>query len=580
MHLSKRWKNIRSAVVSWFFVPTVIVLAGVAILTYLSYQSVTNDLIIERDQEFTYLSAARLREELSKYTDILTVLSRTSDLYNAQPVVQQAGLIKGKQRLSVFDGGVVVLDNLGKVVATQPDQPLILGQDWSDREYFSQLLANQAEVFSDIVNDGPQASKVIALAVPVKGPSGELRGALVGMFRVGVTTISPFYASVVRLRVSEGGSTYLVDSKGRIIYQTDISRTGENISGREGVTQVLTGQSGAMRVRNDSGQDVVSAFAPVPGTSWGLITEEDWSILTAPTRRFGQVLLVLLGLGMVLPTLGVTQLVRQRNQEALERERINNELRVAQIIQKTLLPKDLPVLPGWEIAVHWQPARAVSGDFYDFMHFQDGKIGVVMADVTDKGVPAGLVMASTRSILRGVSERIKSPGEVLERVNNLLCNDIPRNMFVTCMYGVLDSETGQFVYANAGQNLPYRKCDAEVAEVEATGFPLGLMPDMKYEECETYIQPGELLLFYSDGLVEAHNPHQEMYGNQRMEKMLQGTLKVDLPGSEMIDTLLASLRDFTGEGWDQEDDVTLVTVKRLPAARDEKSALERDLQGE
>ncbi|HEX2980493.1 MAG TPA: SpoIIE family protein phosphatase, partial [Anaerolineaceae bacterium] len=337
----------------------------------------------------------------------------------------------------------------------------------------------------------------------------------------------------------------------------------------------ISGRSGALRMRDEEGDHIVTAYAPVPGTPWGLVTEEEWGALTADTRRYGQILLVLLGLGMVLPALGVSLMVRQRNREALASERIEQELQVARIIQKTLLPKDIPQHPGWEIAVLWQPARAVSGDFYDFIIFPENRLAFVIADVTDKGVPAGLVMASARSIMRGVSERLRSPAEILERTNNLLTNDIPHNMFVTALYAELDLDTGALWYANAGQNLPYRKCNGQVTQLEATGLPLGLIPNIEYDEFETVIQPGEMLLLFSDGLVEAHNSRQEMFGNRRLAGLLKEQPNEHMTAAELIEVVAASLQTFTSADWEQEDDVTLVAMRRLPPAGVETNDGER-----
>ncbi|MDP9440245.1 MAG: SpoIIE family protein phosphatase, partial [Actinomycetota bacterium] len=130
------------------------------------------------------------------------------------------------------------------------------------------------------------------------------------------------------------------------------------------------------------------------------------------------------------PAVRVAQLVRQQQQEAKERERIEQELRVARLIQQTLLPKTLPDIPGYEVAAYYQPAREVGGDFYDFLTLDDGRLGLVVGDVTDKGVPAALVMATTRTMLRAAAQRLLSPGEVLQRVNDVLVQDIPPNMFV------------------------------------------------------------------------------------------------------------------------------------------------------
>ena len=180
--------------------------------------------------------------------------------------------------------------------------------------------------------------------------------------------------------------------------------------------------------------------------------------------------------------------------------------------------------------------------------------------MTGKGVPAALVMAAARSMLRMAAEQDpESPGRVLAHVNEMLCDDIPPNMFVTCLYGVLDPATGRFIFANAGHNLPAKCGRDQVVELRATGMPLGLMPGMTYDEQDAALGKGESVLIYSDGLVEAHNPAGEMFGFPRLRQMACGTGG----GADLIDRLRSELADFTGAGWEQEDDVTFVTVQRL-----------------
>ncbi len=258
------------------------------------------------------------------------------------------------------------------------------------------------------------------------------------------------------------------------------------------------------------------------------------------------------------PALRVAQLVHEKRLQDLDRERIEQELRVARLIQQTLLPKELPELAGWQVATYYQPAREVGGDFYDFLYLEDGRLGIVIGDVTDKGVPAALVMATTRSILRSTAGVSMSPGKVLEQANNLLCPDIPPKMFVTCLYAILDPVSGRLLYANAGHDPPYRRHAGEVTELRATGMPLGLMPEMTYDEKEVRLEAGDSVLFYSDGLVEAHNPAREMFGFPRLMNLLGEKQH----GVSSIDYLLEELAAFTGDGWEQEDDVTLVALRR------------------
>ncbi len=260
------------------------------------------------------------------------------------------------------------------------------------------------------------------------------------------------------------------------------------------------------------------------------------------------------------PALRVAQMIREQQGAIRERERLNQELHVARSIQRTLLPKDLPVFPGWKLAEYYKPAREVGGDFYDFLSFEDGRLGIIIGDVTDKGIPAALVMASTRSMLRSVAQVGEgSPGAVLERVNNLLYQDIPPRMFVTCLYAILDTASGRLIYANAGHDLPYLSHNGHASELLATGMPLGLMPDMSYEEKEATLVPGDSILFYSDGLVEAHDPKRAMFGFPRLMTLLE-----EHPdNTPVIDYLLSKLDEFTGPGWEQEDDVTMVSLQRV-----------------
>jgi anti-sigma regulatory factor (Ser/Thr protein kinase) len=221
------------------------------------------------------------------------------------------------------------------------------------------------------------------------------------------------------------------------------------------------------------------------------------------------------------PALRVAQLVREQKAEAATRQRFEQELEVARLIQQNFLPRELP-------------------------------------DVTDKGVPAALVMSATRSVLRASAQRLIEPGVVLERVNEHLCPDMPEKMFVTCLYGVLDPGTGHLRFANAGHDLPYVKTADGVVELRARGMPLGLMPGMDYEEKEATLEPGDSVLLHSDGVVEAHDPERDMFGFPRLKE----TMARGVGGQELIDRVLGDLEAFTGSDAEQEDDITMVTLQR------------------
>ena len=244
-------------------------------------------------------------------------------------------------------------------------------------------------------------------------------------------------------------------------------------------------------------------------------------------------------------------------QERIERERVEQELRVARRIQQASLPKEVPEPEGWVISPYYQPAKEVGGDFYDFHPLSEGRLGLVIGDATGKGVPAALVMSTTCGMLRLAAQSSSSPGEMLQRVNETLFPYIPPNMFVTCFYAILDPNSGSLTYANAGHDLPYLYRNGEAEELRARGMPLGLMPEMGYEEKETILQAGEAALLYSDGLVEAHGPQGDMFGFPRLQALVAEHGEARSLGT----LLLEELYSFTGEEWEQEDDITLLTLR-------------------
>ncbi len=306
---------------------------------------------------------------------------------------------------------------------------------------------------------------------------------------------------------------------------------------------------------------IIGALIPRPYLYGQEYTREDRTVLDTLATQMA-------------PAVRVAQLVRTQQAQVRERERIEQELRTAQEIQRTFLPKEIPAPPGWQLVPYYQPAREVGGDFYDFHQFQDGRLGLALGDVTGKGIPAALVMTAARTMLRTAAQEHAAPGAVFARVNDLLCADIPTSMFVTCFYALLELDTGRLRFANAGQDLPYlRHADGSVCELRATGMPLGLMPGMRYEEGETTLAPGDSLLFFSDGLVEAHDPQREMFGLPRLARLVSQSTG----DSTLIAALLRELAAFTGPGCPQEDDVTLVVLQRMRQTESDGSDVNDDM---
>jgi serine phosphatase RsbU (regulator of sigma subunit) len=288
-------------------------------------------------------------------------------------------------------------------------------------------------------------------------------------------------------------------------------------------------------------------------------------LVGAATREFtaGELKLVNAIAMQAAPAIEIAHL----HQLELEKERLERDLQTARQVQSALLPHHMPVIPGWGVSAHWQPAREVSGDFYEFLHLPNDNLSLAIADVTGKGMPAALVMANTRSVLRAVAatqgQQLSTPGAMLAQVNDILCEDMPRYMFVTCLLVFLDPRTGAITFANAGHNLPYLRSKLRVSELRATGVPLGLFPETVYEDQQAVMLPGDSLLMYSDGLTEAHNLEEDLFGNPRLQSALEPKPEETLyKGQDLIQYLLQQLAEFTGPKWEQEDDVTFVVLDR------------------
>jgi nitrate/nitrite-specific signal transduction histidine kinase len=318
--LGIRWRSLRFKIIAWSFVPTAIILGTVALVTYIAYQQVTQDLVIERNQELTRLSADQLRAALDEYANLLVAEARRSEYKTKDPMIWRAALKVAGKRLSVFDGGIVLLDEFGTVVATAPDRPEIMLRNWSDRSYYRQMassdtLATVGPAISNIVADGPGDTDAIALAVPVAGSRGEFIGLLVSMFRIDAESGNALYGNLLKLRIGkdDAGSAgaYIVDGNGRLIYHADPSRISDDVSDQEIVQQALGGQMGATRTRDLEGHDVVASFAPIPGTPWSLVTQESWKTLLRASQEYRGFLLLLLALGVVVPALVVAVGVRR-----------------------------------------------------------------------------------------------------------------------------------------------------------------------------------------------------------------------------------------------------------------------------
>ena len=249
--------------------------------------------------------------------------------------------------------------------------------------------------------------------------------------------------------------------------------------------------------------------------------------------------------------------------EMVARERLQHEVEVAREIQKSFIPELLPEDPGWEIAGRWQPARQVGGDFYDVIELADRCLGLFIADVADKGIPAALFMSLTRTLVHAAVKDTECPAEALRRVNDLLIPDTQQGMFVTAVYGVLSLDTGEFTYANAGHNPPFwlQKTSGEIVRLTRTGMALGVLEGTEITQRTIQFQEEDSLLLYTDGLTEAFSPDEELFGEERL-KIALSVEKESLEAS--LDEIELRLKKFM-DTMPPADDLTMLAVRRLSA---------------
>ncbi len=248
--------------------------------------------------------------------------------------------------------------------------------------------------------------------------------------------------------------------------------------------------------------------------------------------------------------------------EMVVRERLETEVQLARKIQQTFLPSTLPTFPAWQLSARWLTARQVGGDFYDVIELPNQRLGLFIADVADKGVPAALFMAITRTLMRAAVIETESPAEALTRVNNLLLPDTQQGMFVTAVYAVLDMESGLLTYANAGHNPPFWVSgdQTQVQKLTRTGIALGAAENTSMTERTIQLAPGDSLFLYTDGLTEAFSPDADLFGEARLEQALRNNQIAST--DDLIQSVEQSLNEFI-QSTPLGDDLTMLALRRI-----------------
>jgi len=293
-------RSLRTKAVLWTLIPTALVLVIVAIITLYAYERVARDVVQQRDTELARISAARLSEGLRQYSQILQSIAAEEDVQSMEPARLSSALEKAQNQLYVFDAGVVIYNSKGVAVCSERLSAERQGAIFPVPSEFDKVRRTLRPALSDVFQDTTSGKDVILVGVPIVGSGGEFKGVLAGMFEMKYPLLGAIYAEVLQLKAGRSGYAYLVDGNGQVIYHPDGSQVGRNLAATVPVMRVIKGETGAVLTEDTTGETVISGFAPVPGTGWGLITQERWGNVVGPIRGYSQLLLALLVVGGVI----------------------------------------------------------------------------------------------------------------------------------------------------------------------------------------------------------------------------------------------------------------------------------------
>lgn len=383
-----------------------------------------------------------------------------------------------------------------------------------------------------------------------------------------------FAPGTILFRETDYGERFYVLVAGEIEIVKALGTPEERVVGVRGPGEYI----GEMSLLNQDGRRTASARARTPAEAL-VMTRADFDALLArrPTLAYAMVRVLSQRLSQAhntsLHDLQVKnrelseayQALQAAQAQLVEKEKLEHELHMAREVQASLLPRRTPQLPGWEFAAAWDPARDVSGDFYDFIPLpagaNSGQWGVVIADVSGKGMPAALFMALARSTVRASVIAAAQPADGLTHVNGLIHADAGRGMFVTLFYAQLNPATGDVTYVNAGHNPPwlYRAASDDWCELTRTGLALGMLPSAALRQATVQLQPGDFLLLYTDGLTDSANPRGERLELAAVRAAVDDCRRA--PAAEIVARLEGAAAEFRA-GQPLYDDITLVVMKR------------------
>ena len=460
--------------------------------------------------------------------------------------------------------------------------------DYPTQEWFQEALKNPDGYWSEpYIDKGGGDILMTTFSLPVKDKKGEIAAVVTADISLNwlteVVGDIKVYPKAFSMVLSRAGRIVVCPEESLVMKKTaaEVARTLDDTTTAIAISRaMLEGRDGNMQIKEKGTVNEVF-FSPVEKTGWALSIIIPESDIYGKSRRIGFLVgfLQLLGIIMLIVIIrssGKNQLEYQKLSR--QREKMEGELRIASNIQMSMIPKSFPPFPDREdidLAAKLEPAKEVGGDLYDYF-IRDDELFFCIGDVSGKGVPASLVMATTRSLFHSVASREHSPAKIVASINSNLCEMNENTMFVTFFCGVFDLKTGRMVYCNAGHNAPMvLREDIQMLDVEAN-LPMGVLEDFVFKEQEIHLQYDDALFLYTDGLTEAENIQHELFGEERAQAVLHRRR-----GSyEHLKAMLKAVSEFVGEA-PQSDDLTMLFLHYLghqDPGKDKHLILHNDIQ--
>ena len=530
----------RSAVL-WLLGLAMVGVLAVVVYTWNAFRAAATRQLLERDGEVTTLSAFRLQQSLADYAGTLTQVTRSREMSEGGIAVQTQALRAAAARLTVFDGGVVLLDGRGLVRAVLPERPVLIARNWSGRDFYQSVLSGQEMAVSDAQQLFPGDPYVVVVAVPIRGEGDALVGMLAGIFNLDEPTLSSFYANIVRLRLGQSGATFVADGKGRILFDSESKRVGRFLSLDQLTAPPGRGAASAILTQSEDGQTVISASAPVPGTTWTLTVQDDWSAVTRETARYRNLLVAAFLAMLFLPPLALALLARQRRFPVLEPRRPDRDAGWVTAVRDHARPTSLPTLPGWAIFARQVAGKSADTDFYDIRLQPDGRLSLCLGRLRGGGMQGGLALASFRAALASAGQRLLPAEESLKECNAVLAAQHEAAHAIACLCLIVDPLTGVVDYAAAGTSPLRQNLGRLRQEGSAVGHPLGSAADPAIESGELRLEPRGLLLLLGPSMLDARDADGHGFAGATLDAALARPYSSQ---PELVDRIMEAFKAF------------------------------------